>query len=299
MTDQSIQEQLKQNVPQHQKLTKGRIAKRTFFIILGAILMAVGIEVFLVPNLIMDGGIVGISIILSHLTGVRLGLFLFLLNIPFFFVGYKQIGKTFAISTVGGITVLSLSTYYLHHVPAFTEDILLATVFGGVVLGAGVGLVIRFGGSLDGTEILAILLDKKFPFSVGEFIMFFNVFIFGWGGFVFGWDRAMYSVLAYAITFQVIDVVIEGFQSKSVWIISEYPDEIGEAVMARLGRGVTYLKGEGAYTGDDKKVVFCVISRLEEAKLKSIVEEIDTSAFLAVADIAEVQGGRFKKKAIH
>ncbi|MDZ5470542.1 YitT family protein [Bacillus sp. 31A1R] len=285
---------------EHKKLSKGNVFRRFIFMLIGAILMAVGIEIFLIPNQIMDGGIVGISIILSHLSGIKLGLFLFVLNLPFFFVGYKQIGKTFAISTLFAITVLSISTVFFHPVPAFTDDILLATVFGGIVLGFGVGLVIRYGGSLDGTEILAILINKKSPFSVGEIIMFFNIFIFGTGGFVFGWDRAMYSILAYFIAFKTIDIVIEGLdQSKSAWIISDKHSEIGDAILARLGRGVTYLKGEGAYTGDDKKVIFCVISRLEEAKFKLIVEEIDPNAFLAVADIAEVRGGRFKKRAIH
>jgi uncharacterized membrane-anchored protein YitT (DUF2179 family) len=287
-------------VQQHKGITKTKLAKRIFFIIFGAILMGVGIEEFLVPNRILDGGIVGISIILSHLTGWRLGLFIFILNIPFFFIGYKQIGKTFALSTLLGITVLSLTTSFLHEVPVFTEDLLLATVFGGIVLGAGVGIVIRYGGSLDGTEILAILANRRLPFSVGEVIMFFNIFIFGTAGFIFGWDRAMYSLLAYFIAFKTIDIVIAGLdESKAAWIISDQHKQIGEAIMARLGRGVTYLSGEGAYTGDDKKVIFCVITRLEEAKLKSIVEELDESAFLAVGNIAEVRGGRFKKRNIH
>lgn len=290
----------KNHQKQHQKLSMRRLLKRIFFIFIGAIMMAVGIEVFLVPNLIMDGGIVGISIILSSLTGVKLGVFLFLLNIPFFFLGYKQIGKTFALSTVFGIAVLSVSSTFLHSVEAVTNDMTLATVFGGIALGAGVGMVIRYGGSLDGTEVLALLINKKLPFSVGEIVMFFNIFIFTWGGFVFGWDRAMYSVLAYFIAFKTIDVVIQGLdESKSAWIISDHYQEIGEAIIARLGRGVTYLNGEGAYTGDDKKVIFCIINRLEEAKLKSIVEDMDEGAFLAVADIAEVRGGRFKKKDIH
>lgn len=285
---------------QHKGITKTKLAKRILFIILGAVLMGVGIEEFLVPNRILDGGIVGISIILSHLTGWRLGLFIFVLNIPFFFIGYKQIGKTFALSTLLGITVLSLTTSFLHEVPVFTEDLLLATVFGGIVLGAGVGIVIRYGGSLDGTEILAILANRRLPFSVGEVIMFFNIFIFGTAGFVFGWDRAMYSILAYFIAFKTIDIVIAGLdESKAAWIISDQHKEIGEAILARLGRGVTYLTGEGAYTGDDKKVIFCVITRLEEAKLKSIVEELDETAFLAVGNIAEVRGGRFKKRNIH
>lgn len=284
----------------HKKLTAAQIIKRTIFIIFGAVLMGVGLEEFLVPNKILDGGIVGISIILSHLTSLKLGLFIFILNIPFFFIGYKQIGKTFALSTLLGITILSITTSLLHNVPVFTEDLLLATVFGGIVLGAGVGIVIRFGGSLDGTEIMAILLNKKLPFSVGEIVMFFNIFIFTIAGFVFGWDRAMYSLIAYFIAYKVIDIMIIGFdESKSVWIISENHKQIGDTILARLGRGVTYLHGEGAYTGDDKKVIFCVITRLEEAKLKSIVEEIDTSSFLSIANITEVRGGRFKKRAIH
>ena len=284
----------------HKKLTVAQIVRRTVFIIFGSILMGVGLEEFLVPNRILDGGIVGISIILSHLTGLRLGVFIFLLNIPFFFLGYKQIGKTFALSTVLGITTLSITTSLLHEVPVFTEDLLLATVFGGIVLGAGVGTVIRFGGSLDGTEILAILINKRFPFSVGEIVMFFNIFIFTMAGFVFGWDRAMYSLIAYFIAYKVMDIMITGLdESKSVWIISEKHQLIGETLLARLGRGVTYLSGEGAFTGDDKKVIFCVVTRLEEAKLKSIVEEIDTAAFLAIASISEVRGGRFKKRAIH
>src|SRR3954447_12199017 len=285
---------------QHRRLTKRKILQRILLITLGASLMAVGLEIFLVPNNVIDGGITGISIMLSYVTGWKLGMFLFILNIPFFFIGYKQIGKTFALSTLYGIIILSIGTTLLHPVPAFTQDILLATVFGGIVLGIGVGLVIRYGGSLDGTEILAILFNKKLPFSVGEIIMFFNLFILASAGFVFSWDRAMYSLIAYFVAFKTIDITITGLdESKSVWIISDNAKQIGEAIMNRLGRGVTYISGEGAYSGDHKKVIFCVINRLEEAKLKEIVSENDGNAFLAVADIAEVRGGRFKKRDIH
>jgi len=262
--------------------------------------MAVGLEIFLVPNNVIDGGITGISIMLSHITDLSLGLFIFLLNLPFVYIGYKQIGKTFAFSTIYGIFILSTFTVLFHHVPAFTEDILLATIFGGMALGGGVGIVIRYGGALDGTEILAILINIKSPFSVGEIVMFFNIFILGTAGFVFGWDRAMYSILAYVIASKTIDTVVAGLEeSKSAWIISDQFEEIGEAIAARLGRGVTFLHGEGAYTGDGKKVIFCVITRLEEAKLKGLVEELDPTAFLAVGDITEVRGGRFKKRDIH
>ena len=290
----------KQGKTPHKSTPKNIVLVRTMMIALGAVLMAIGLELFLVPNQILDGGVVGVSIILSHLTDVRLGIFIFILNIPFFFLGYKQIGKTFALSTLFGITVLSACTTYLHHVNAITSDLLLSTVFGGIVLGTGVGLVIRNGGSLDGSEILAILFNKATPFSVGEIIMIINLVIFAVAGFVFTWEQAMYSFLAYFIAFKTIDIVIQGLdESKSIYIISEHIDDIGDAIIDRLGRGVTYLHGEGAYTGDHKKVIFTVITRLEEAKLKSIVEEIDDHAFLAIGTIAEVRGGRFKKKDIH
>ncbi|TGU95176.1 hypothetical protein EN829_059670, partial [Mesorhizobium sp. M00.F.Ca.ET.186.01.1.1] len=173
----------------HQKLPIGKLLKRIFFILVGASLVSVALEIFLVPNKIIDGGIVGISIISSHLTSLSLGIFLFLLNLPFLIIGYKQIGKTFAISTLFGVSIMSLGTTLLHPVPGLTDDPLLAAVFGGIIMGIGVGLVLRYGGSLDGTEIIAVLFNKKSPFSVGEIVMFINLFILSSAGFVFGWDR--------------------------------------------------------------------------------------------------------------
>jgi uncharacterized membrane-anchored protein YitT (DUF2179 family) len=286
--------------PSHTRLSTQKFLWRVFMMLVGASLVSVGLEIFLVPNNIIDGGIVGISIIASHLSGWNLGLFLFVLNLPFLFLGYKQIGKTFALSTLFSVAVMSIGTNLLHPVQPLTIDPLLAAVFGGIILGTGVGLVIRSGGSLDGTEIVAIVFTKKLPMSVGEIVMFFNLFILASAGFVFGWNNAMYSLIAYYIAFKMIDLTIEGFEeSKSVWIISERNQEIASSIIDRLGRGVTYLNGEGAYTGNEKKVIFCVITRLEEAKLKSIVDEIDPKAFLAVGNIHDVKGGRFKKKNIH
>lgn len=289
-----------QPIKQHKQRSIGKVILRSLFIIVGALIVSVALELFLVPNQITDGGITGISVMTSYLSGLRLGIFLFIINLPFLIVGYRMIGKTFAISTLLGISVMSLGTALLHNVPAFVNDTLLAFVFGGVFLGLGTGLVIRFGGSLDGTEIIAILISRKTPFSVGEIIMFFNFFILLTAGFVFTWESAMFSLLAYYIAYKTIDVVVDGLnESKSVWIISDQIDEIGEAILSRLGRGVTYLSGEGGFSGDPKKVIFCVITRLEEAKLKEIVTEVDESAFLAVGNIHDVKGGRFKKRAIH
>ncbi|NHC39759.1 YitT family protein [Bacillus sp. MM2020_1] len=285
---------------QHRKLPLQKVILRTIAITIGAILMATGLEIFLVPNHVIDGGITGISIMLAHITRWKLGIFIFILNLPFVYMGYKQMGKTFAISTVYGIIVLSIFVSFFHPIPAFTDDILLATVFGGMILGMGVGIVIRNGGALDGTEILALVITKKVPFSVGQIIMFINIFILGAAGFVFSWDRAMYSLLAYVIASKAIDTVVAGLEeSKSVWIISDEAEEIGNAINARLGRGVTYIKGQGAFTGDSKKVIFSIITRLEESKLTTIVEDIDPTAFLAIGDISEVRGGRFKKRDIH
>lgn len=285
---------------QHIRLSRRKFLKRAVFIFLGSSLVSVGLELFLVPNNIIDGGVVGISIILAYLSKLPIGLFLLILNLPFLFLGYKQIGKTFALSTLFGVIVMSIGTALLHPVPPITIEPLLAAVFGGIILGIGVGMIIRSGGSLDGTEIVAILFSKKSPFSVGEIVMFINLFILGSAGFVFNWDNAMYSLIAYYIAFKMIDLTIEGFEeSKSVWIISDRYRDIGDAVIDRLGRGITYLEGEGGFTGNGKKVIFCVITRLEEAKLKSIVEEKDPDAFLAVGNIHDVKGGRFRKRDIH
>lgn len=301
-----LQEAISSSAPltpkQHGRRTVGNILLRCMFIIVGAVIYAVALELFLVPNKITDGGITGIAVIVTFLSNWSsgLGVFLFVLNLPFLFIGYRQIGKTFVLSTLLGIAVMSIMTILLHHVDGVIEDKLLAFVFGGILLGLGSGIAIRFGGSLDGTEIVAILLAKKLPFSVGEIIMFFNLFILGSTGFVVDWNSALFSILAYYIASKAIDITVDGLnESKSVWIISDQIQEIGDAILSRLGRGVTYLSGEGGFSGDPKRVIFCVITRLEEAKLKEIVNHYDESAFLAVGNIHDVKGGRFKKKDIH
>lgn len=296
----SFEKQDFKNIREHKQRTLGNIIMRGIFIIIGAFIVAVALELFLVPNMITDGGITGISVMSSYLSDLPLGIFLFIFNLPFLIIGYKQIGKTFAFSSLVGIIVMSLATMLLHPVDPFVTDTLLAFVFGGIFLGVGTGMVIKFGGAVDGTEIVAILVSKKTPFSVGELIMFINLFILTGAGFVFGWERALFSLLAYYIAYKTIDIVVDGLnESKSVWIISDQIDEIGDAILQRLGRGVTYLSGEGGFSGDPKKVIFCVITRLEEAKLKEIVNHYDESAFLAVGNIHDVKGGRFKKKDIH
>ena len=267
---------------------------------IGAIITAVGLEIFLVPNNIIDGGVVGISIMFSAITDYPLGMFILLLNLPFLYLGYKQIGRTFAISTSFAICCLSFWTSYFEPVARITDDFFLAAIFGGIVTGTGVGIIIRNGGSLDGTEIVAIILDKRMTFSVGEVVMFFNLFILSSAGLVFGWDKAMYSLVAYFVISKMIDVVIKGLdESYAVMIVTDSHEEIASALMDRLGRGVTLLHGEGGYTGDSKKIVYCVVTRLEVDKLKQIALDKDENAFVSINPVHDIVGGRFKKKAIH
>ncbi|MEG6584527.1 YitT family protein [Dendrosporobacter sp. 1207_IL3150] len=274
--------------------------KKYLLLFIGAIITSIGLEIFLVPNNIIDGGIIGISIMLSHITQLPLSFFIVVLNIPFLYLGYMQIGKTFTISTLFSVLSLAYWVAFFLPIPSVTQDLFLAAVFGGITIGVGVGIIIRYGGSLDGTEIVAIIFDKRTSFSVGEIIMFMNLFILGSAGLVFGWDKAMYSLVAYYIAFKVIDIVIEGLdESKAVLIVSDNPDEIADALMARLGRGVTVLHGEGGYTGEPKKVLYSVVTRLEVAKLKLIVQEKDENAFVTINEVHDVMGGRVKKKAIH
>lgn len=272
---------------------------RILFVVLGAALYSIGLEVFLVPNEVIDGGVMGVAIIVSHLTHLPLGIFTFVLNAPFFLIGYKQIGKSFTLITLFAVAAVSAGVSLLQSVRPLTETPLLACVFGGVIVGVGVGLIIRNGGSLDGSEIIAIIMDKKVGFSVGEIVMFFNLFILSGAGFVFGWDRAMYSLIAYFIAFKAIDVVVEGVdESRAVMVISDQYEDISAAVRDRLGRSGTLLNARGGYLKNDATVLYVVVSRLEIAKLKSIVLDFDENALVTIGSV-EVAGQKYQKRPIH
>ncbi|QED47086.1 YitT family protein [Cytobacillus dafuensis] len=284
----------------HKKESKKHIIYRYIMLLVGASLAALSIELFLIPNSIIDGGIIGISLLVNHLTNISFGILVFLFNVPFLYFGYKQIGKNFAFSSLFGIIALAIIEPQLHHLSPFTQEPLLATVFGGLLLGTGVGIVIRHGGALDGTEILGILLTKKLPFSIGEFVMFFNIFVFSWAGFVLGWEQAMYSIITYYIASKMIDTVVQGFEgdTKAVIIVSDHYEEISDAIIGRLGRSVTKLMGKGGFKDNEKEVIYVVVTRLEISKLKSIIGEIDPNAFTTIMDTQEAHGSKFKS-AIH
>ena len=265
-------------------------------ITVGATLAAIALEIFLVPNNIIDGGIIGISIMVSYITKIKLSVLTFVLNIPFLILGYKQLGKSFLIKAAYAMIVLSLLLEELKPVPELTNDVLLATVFGGLLLGIGVGFVIKFGACLDGTEVVAILINKKTSFSVGQVVMFLNFFIYSTAGFLFGWDRALYSILTYFITFKIIDMVSEGFeQAKAAMIITNHGEEIANSIYKHLGRTVTMLEGEGLISGK-KVVLYAVVTRIEIPELKRIVASEDYSAFVTITDVNEIVGKHIKKK---
>ncbi|URT69255.1 YitT family protein [Cytobacillus firmus] len=275
--------------------------KQLIMITIGAMIAAAGLEFFLVPNSILDGGVIGLSIIAAELTGMTMSIFLILLNLPFLYIGYRKIGMKFTIHTLFGVIVLSASTAYLHHFEPVTDDLFLATVIGAVILGTGVGLVIRTGGALDGSEIIAILVSKKRPVSVGQFIMIVNVFIFILAAFlVFSWETAMYSIITYYIAYKMIDIVVEGIEElKSVTIISDVPEEISSELQKQLGRGMTYIQGQGVFTGEPKKIIYTIVTRIELSTLRSIVEDIDPRALVAIENIADVSGSNFDKGTAH
>lgn len=288
----------KQRIAQHRKMSF--YVKKYLMIFAGAIIASIGLELFLIPNNVIDGGVVGISIMMSSITGLAFGAFLVVLNIPFLYLGYKQIGKNFAIATMIAICFLSAWSAVFEPFPRVTEDPFLAAIFGGIIDGLGVGLIIRAGGSLDGTEIVAIIMDKRSMFSVGEVVMFINLFILSSAGLLYGWDKAMYSLVAYFVISKMIDVVIKGLdESYAVMIVTDEHEDITSALNDRLGRGVTLLHGAGGYTGDSKEVLYCVVTRLEVDKLKEIVLEKDANAFVTINAVHDIVGGRFKKRAIH
>lgn len=283
------------------KKNRFKMILRALPIIIGAFITAYGLEAVLIPNNVSDGGITGISIVGSQVFGLPLGLLIAVLNLPFVYLGYKQIGRSFAIYSVIGIASLAYATTVMHRIPVIIQgDTLLITVIGGIIIGIGMGLALRNGGALDGIDMLAVLLSRKLPFGTSDMILFLNVFVFVIVSFVFGLTGAFLSGIAYYIASKVIHLVEEGFSgSKTYKIISKEPELLVQTIYDRLGRNATYNIVKGAYTNEEHQEITCIINRLEDSKMKEIIFEIDKNAFIAVYDVAEVRGGNFTKRDIH
>ncbi|GIN84625.1 membrane protein [Heyndrickxia sporothermodurans] len=283
------------------KSKKLKMILRGLAIIIGGFIAAYGLETVLIPNNVSDGGVTGLSIVGSELFGLPLGVLIAVINIPFIWLGYKQIGKSFAIYSIIGIASLAVGTSLMHHTPAIIEgDTLLVTVVGGIILGLGMGVALRNGGALDGIDMLAVLLSRKLPFGTSDLILFLNLFVFIFVSTVFGLQGAILSAIAYFIASKVIHIVEVGLSgSKTFKIITTEPELMVETIRDRLGRSATYNEVYGGYSKEKFKEITCVINRLEESKIKEIIHEIDESAFVTVYDVAEVKGGNFRKHNIH
>ena len=283
------------------KPSKLKIVMKALLVIIGGLIAAYGLESVLIPNNVSDGGVTGLSIVGSQLFGLPLGLLIAILNIPFIWLGYKQIGTRFAVFSVLGIASLAIGTSLMHHIPIIVQgDALLITVVGGIILGFGMGLALRNGGALDGIDMLAVLLARRLPFGTSDLILFLNMFVFIVVSFVFGLKGAILSAIAYFIASKVIAIVEEGLSgSKTFKIITTKPELMIEAIREELGRTATYKEVYGGFSNEQFKEITCVINRLEDSKIKEIIRNIDKNAFVTVYDVAEVKGGNFTKQDVH
>ena len=282
--------------------------KRTFgkasFILAGILLAAFGLKGFLLPNHFIDGGITGISLLISNLTGLPVSIWLIVFNVPFIFLGARQINKQFAINTSLAIITLAAIIFFIDF-PVMTKDKLLISIFGGFFLGSGIGLAIRGGCVIDGTEILAVYLTRKSFLSIGDIILLINVLIFIVAAFILGKETAMYSILTYLSASKTVDFIIQGIEEYTgVTIVSAKSKQIRDVITNVLGRGVTIYKGErgfgnSQYSNKDIDIIFTVITRLEVSRLKEEVAKIDHKAFIFMNSINETKGGIIKSRPLH
>ncbi len=273
---------------------------RSFLLLaVGTLVADWGLVGFLLPNHFVDGGVTGVSMLLAKFLGVPLAILIVVVNIPFIAIAFQHISKEFAIKSALGIAVLSLWLVVLPF-PPVTDDKLLSAVFGGFFVGAGVGLAIRGGGVLDGTEILALILSKRTFATVGEVILCLNVVLFSVAATFVGVEPALYSVLTYFSAFKTIDFLLHGIEAYSgVMIFSSKNGMIRQSIISALGRGVTVLKGVGGYTETEQEVLYCVVTRLELNRLQTLAHSIDPSAFLVVSPVHDVSGGTVKQRSFH
>lgn len=279
---------------------------RPLLLILAGAINAAGVVMFLSPSGILDGGISGLSLLLNRVTGVSLAIFIIIINVPFFLFGFKRMGTKFIICSLTAIGSYALFSFVFKDVAALdklmyaslNDDIFLCAVFGGLISGIGSGLTIKVGGAIDGIEVMAVLFSKKLTVTVGQFVMGFNVVLYVIACFILkDFQIGLYSIVTYGIGLKAVDFIVEGFdKGKGCIIITENADVISEAISKRLGRSVTLLNAKGYYSGKDSTMMYCVVNRFEISKLKSIIAEIDPSAFVTISEISEVLGSGVKAR---
>ena len=276
-----------------------RESLNAFVILLGVLSAGMGLKGFLFSSHFIDGGVTGISMLLSKVTPLPLSIWLPLVNLPFVALGFRHLGRAFAIRSVLAIGALAVVLAVMRF-PDVTHDKLLTAVFGGVFIGAGIGLSVRGGAVLDGTEIAALLIGKRSPvLKVGDVILGFNVVLFLTAMTVLGVEEALYSMLTYAAAARTLDFILHGIEEfTAITIMSGTPQAIRTAILEQMGRGITIYKARGGMSGDDREILYCVVTRLEIGRVLRIVETFDSSAFVVQHPLADVRGGMVHRHAI-
>lgn len=298
-TRQFSEFELAKGIHQLQVATK-RLLADVFLLLIGVLSAGFGLKGFLLPNLFVDGGAVGISLLIASVSGISFPLLLLLVNLPFVLLGFKTIGKDFAIKTALAILALAVAVAFIPY-PQITQDKLLVAVFGGFFLGAGIGLAVRGGGVIDGTEVLAVNLSRRIGLTIGDIILIFNIIIFSFAAYLLSVEQALYSILTYLAASKTVDFIIEGIEEYTgVTIISIKPNDMRTMIIDKMGRGVTIYKGERGYGkhghNKDISIVYTVITRLEVSKLNAEIEKIDPNAFVIMNSIKDTKGGMIKKR---
>ena len=279
------------------------IAKDSIFILIGIVSAGFGLKGFLLPNLFIDGGAMGISLLISETTNVSLSILIVAINLPFLLLGYSQIGKQFALKSIIAIIGLAVVVHFISY-PLITSDKLLIAVFGGFFLGAGIGMAIRGGSVIDGTEVLAIYLSKKTGLTIGDIILIFKIIIFSFCAYILSIEIALYAILTYLAAAKTVNFVVEGVEEYTgITIISNNSDKIRLMITEKLGRGVTMYTGKGGYgkrgrTLKQIDIVYTVITRLEIARLRTEIDKLDSDAFIIMNSIKDTKGGMIKKRSL-
>jgi uncharacterized membrane-anchored protein YitT (DUF2179 family) len=283
------------------KIVATRLFKDIIFIVLGILAAGFGLKGFLLPNGFIDGGVTGISLLTESMTGYRLSVLMVIINAPFIILGYFQIGKSFAIKSVFAIIGLAVALELIDY-PIITSDSLLVAVFGGFFLGAGIGLTVRGGGVIDGTEVLAIHLSRKTGRTIGDLILIFNIVIFSIAAYLLSIEIALYSILTYYAASKTIDFIIEGVEEYiGVTVISAHSEDVRVMIVEEMGRGVTIYEGKRGFgkRGENLNqvdIIYSVITRLEINKLQTEIEKIDPNAFIIMNSVKDLKGGMIKKR---
>lgn len=308
---ESVKRRFKKNSTKpHKKLSEevkilevsiSHITSEIFFIVIGVISAGFGLKGFLLPNSFIDGGAMGISLLISETTHISLSILIVIVNLPFIILGYSNLGKQFALKSILAIIALALSVHFIPY-PVITSDKLLIAVFGGFFLGAGIGMAIRGGAVIDGTEVLAIYLSKKTGLTIGDVILLFNIVIFSFGAYILSIEVALYAMLTYMAASKTVDFIIEGIEEYTgITIISVKSENIRLMITENLGRGVTVYTGKGGFgkqgtVQTEYDILYTIVTRLEIARIKTEIDKIDRDAFIIMNSIKDTKGGMIKKR---